>query len=376
MNECRRFLVILTGFVPIVGGCGQILGIDSHSLDPEAGHAGMGDAAGMADGSGASDGGTAADSGGSEAAAQSDTGYESDGEPQGSSGCAGDGAASEAGDIEAGVAMSCGFTMPNPAGAGLPNPASYTVNLDGTGTVTDNVTGLTWEGAVNLASQYTQTQAVDHCQQLGSGFRLPTRIELVSLVDFTRTGMPFVGIDSGHPTIDPTFNPTPAQRFWTSSHFTCNPNVAYYVGFDYGSTHPLTINSNELYFARCVRGTPSRCSPTHYQVEVDGVHDLVTGLTWQRAVAAQRAWSDAMAFCSALGMGWRLPSLSELQTIVDETKQSPPIDGVAFPQTPAGLFWTSSPQAGQPNYAWYVAFLHGHADTDVTSNAFWVRCVH
>ena len=86
-----------------------------------------------------------------------------------------------------------------------------------------------------------------------------------------------------------------------------------------------------------------------------------------------------MTYCSStLGPSWRLPSLTELQTIVDETKgdpTTPPIDGAAFPGTPLGYFWTSSPQAGDSTYAWYVAFIHGHADVDLTMNRNYVRCV-
>ena len=82
-----------------------------------------------------------------------------------------------------------------------------------------------------------------------------------------------------------------------------------------------------------------------------------------------------MTFCPTLGAGWRLPSPAELETIVDQTKQSPPIDADAFPNTPSGFFWTSWPQAGMSGFAWYVAFLHGHCDTDRIDSTFYVRCV-
>jgi hypothetical protein len=367
MQDLRRLVVIPAALICFAGGCAKLLGIESHSL-ADGGAAGAGGAAGTLSGSAGSIAGAAGGTGGS------DAGYVSDGEPQGGPGCVVDGGVSEAGAMDAGAAMACGFTMPNPADAGLPNPASYTEDLV-KGTVTDNVTGLTWEAAVDPNHQFTQKQAVGHCQD--QGMRLPTRIELVSLVDFTKPGVPFMGVDSGKPTIDPRFNPTPAQRFWTSSIFTCNPNAPYYVSFDYGSTHPAQ-GSDLLYFARCVSGAPSRCVPKRYDIQADGVHDLVTGLIWQRKASPKQLWSDAMITCTTRGPGWRLPSLTELQTIVDETQHDPPIDRVAFADEPAGLFWTSSPQAGHPNFAWYVAFLHGHADTDdasPTGNTFFVRCV-
>jgi hypothetical protein len=71
-----------------------------------------------------------------------------------------------------------------------------------------------------------------------------------------------------------------------------------------------------------------------------------------------------------------LPSLTELQTIVDETRQLPAIDGDAFPNTPSmGYFWASSPYAANPSSAWYVTVIHGHADIEPVTTAYWVRCV-
>jgi hypothetical protein len=285
----------------------------------------------------------------------------------GGSGCGVDGAVNEDDGVDAGAGMTCGFTMPNPASAGLPNPASYTEDV-AESTITDNVTGLTWARTVEPRQQFTQGQAIRYCEQLGSGWRLPTRLELVSLVDFT--------VATPGPTINAVFKNTPAQRYWTSSHFVCDPNSVYYVGFDYGSTHPTSPDN--AYWVRCVRGAPSRCSPVRYQVQADGsVQDAITGLTWQRNVVKQQAWSEALTFCPTLGVGWRLPSPAELETIVDQTKQSPAIDADAFPGTPIknSYFWTSWPQAGMSGNAWYVAFMHGHSDIEPVTSLYYVRCV-
>jgi len=339
------------GFIAMTAACNTIVGNDIGHL----GDAAVGDGAEppVADGNGGDSGTVSSDGGGS--------------------GCGVDGAVNEDDGVDAAAGTTCGFTMPNPASAGLPNPASYTPNV-ADGTITDNVTGLTWEGTVEPNAQYTQTQAIRHCDDMGGGWRLPTRLELVSLVDFT--------IAKPGPTINAIFKNTPAQRFWTSSHFACDPNQAYYIGFDYGSTHPVNINNP--YWVRCVRGTGSRCSPTRYQVQADGsVQDFATGLTWQRNVPTQNmTWSEAMTFCPTLGPGWRLPSPTELQTIVDptqvdptQTPPRPPINGDAFPNTPVGFFWTSSPQAGNSGYAWYIAFIHGHAETEPVATDYWVRCV-
>jgi hypothetical protein len=138
------------------------------------------------------------------------------------------------------MAIRCGFVMPNPASTGLPNPASYTTNGDGT--VTDNVTGLIWQGTVDSGS-YTQAQAATYCASLGGAWRLPTRVELVSLVDFTV----FPGL-----TINQVYFPnTPGAAFWTSSAAAGASDYRWIVAFDSGIASIDTVGSN--YNVRCVR---------------------------------------------------------------------------------------------------------------------------
>jgi hypothetical protein len=139
------------------------------------------------------------------------------------------------------------WKMPNPASANLPNPASYT-DL-GDGTVRDNVTCLNWQRDVPQGT-YAWAEAGEYCGSLplaGSEWRLPTRIELVSLVDFTK-GDPL-------PTIDTTaFPDTPAEVFWSSSlvaDTSSGTTYAWYVYFFSGATsaYELPIKSR----VRCVR---------------------------------------------------------------------------------------------------------------------------
>jgi hypothetical protein len=117
---------------------------------------------------------------------------------------------------------------------------------------------------------------------------------------------------------------------------------------------------------------------TASQGGVATVGDTKTGLVWQQvALPGAFAWSDAAASCAALGPGWRLPSLKELQTIVDEDAPAgaPSIDATAFPATPADDFWTSSAFAGAPDLAWRVSFSGGNTYTADVSTAARARCV-
>ena len=119
--------------------------------------------------------------------------------------------------------------------------------------------------------------------------------------------------------------------------------------------------------------------PCRTTISTDTVFDKDTGLTWQRAVdAATYNQSDAMTYCSDLvlaGVGWRLPSIKELQTIVDESKYNPAIDPIAFPDTPINYFWSSSLYAGDSGSAWYVAFNVGYVYYDSVDTTLRVRCV-
>ena len=56
---------------------------------------------------------------------------------------------------------------------------------------------------------------------------------------------------------------------------------------------------------------------------------------------------------------WRLPNLTELESIIDIGQFNPTIDGTAFPSTPASEHWTSSTSPGNTAYAWDINFAFG-----------------
>lgn len=117
-----------------------------------------------------------------------------------------------------------------------------------------------------------------------------------------------------------------------------------------------------------------------YTIVGDGtVGDTKTGLTWQRTIdTGSYTWANGKNYCAGLsvnGGGWRLPSVGELQTIVDDSVlSSSAIDTVAFPNTQI-TFWSSSPVAGNSSSAWGVSFVYGHTYTDDITNPNNVRCV-
>jgi hypothetical protein len=146
------------------------------------------------------------------------------------------------------------WPMPNPPSMGLPNAASYSVDA-GAGVVVDNVTKLTWQQPIGDAGSCsngcTATAAADYCNNLvlaGAQWRLPTRIELVSIQDYTQTNGVF---------INPTYFPgTPAGFFWTSTPVASTPGANGYAGYAWGVDFQLGTNEPEpstmSFHVRCV----------------------------------------------------------------------------------------------------------------------------
>jgi hypothetical protein len=120
------------------------------------------------------------------------------------------------------------------------NVPTYTSTAD---TVTDSVTGLVWQRAVGAVM--THANARRACQMLavgGTGWRLPTRIELVTIVDYGRPG----------PAIEPiAFPMTPAEEFWSASPFGGDPTNLWTVDFASGILN--TANDTMTRRVRCVR---------------------------------------------------------------------------------------------------------------------------
>ncbi len=120
-----------------------------------------------------------------------------------------------------------------------------------------------------------------------------------------------------------------------------------------------------------------------YTVTSTTALDTRTGLTWQLAApTAQPDWSSAAAYCTndtpqLAGSGWRLPSLTELQTIVDDSQPSGSvtIDPTIFLGQPAAPFWTSSPDVNSPGQYWFVDFSSGFTASALATTPTYVRCV-
>lgn len=116
--------------------------------------------------------------------------------------------------------------------------------------VLDRETGLVWEQAPNAspASDWIGARAscVDKIITGRKGWRLPSVVELASLVDTTQTN-PTLPV--GHP-----FSNVQLQNYWTATTLADTSTAAWAVHFSFGGVGViLGKNAGDL-FAWCVRG--------------------------------------------------------------------------------------------------------------------------
>ncbi len=261
-------------------------------------------------------------------------------------------------------------------------------------TVRDLLTGLawsrdanpgvfpcTWQEALNRVARLNRDRWCGH-----GDWRLPNRRELRSLMDFQAKkpalprDHPFAGVFLGW--------------YWTSTSAAINPAYAWYVHMEgarmfYGRKNqeylvwPVRGAGSGILAAtgqdRCFdgRGEEIPCPGTGQDGELrtgapwpekrfvrdrDRVLDRLTGLVWyQRADLAGQAvdWAQALEAVADLNRGrqhapWRLPSINELESLVDARRHSPalaaehPFTGVAE------AYWSSTTSFFETDWAWVL----------------------
>jgi hypothetical protein len=188
---------------------------------------------------------------------------------------------------------------------------------------------------------------------------------------------------------------TPAAKAFPSPHSGITANQCYQAGSNplvgCTSTGATSLNNQQdgmrtNIHARNYSLVPKAAGGTYLNTEC--VKDNVTGLIWEgKTASGNRAGSttythydvayygtqvqmDAsnnsygyVAYVNSIALcgyrDWRLPTVEELQTIVDYSVFNPSINATWFPNTAVEFYWATSNYVGNSNYAWAVYFFNG-----------------
>ena len=253
------------------------------------------------------------------------------------------------------------------------NVPSYRDNGDGT--ISDLVTGLMWQQDLGVKMTGSEAQAKLRLVNQGqyNDWRIPTMKELFSLSLYT--GRSF-GDKVIQPFIDtayfrqPKGDTTEGEReidaqTWSSDDYTgltmANESSRFGMNFvdgrikSYPLKNPRLGTPVKMYY-RFVRGNPDY-GKNRFHDNGDGtISDMATGLMWQKLDSGRTMdWSGALNYAAKLDLAghtdWRLPSIKELQSIVDYSRSPKSTNSAAIDP----LFSCSAitNPDGKQNYPYY-----------------------
>jgi hypothetical protein len=135
------------------------------------------------------------------------------------------------------------FAVTLPVVADAPQGRYVMFPMDGV--VGDTLTTLAWQEPLD-ANMYTWANAMSYCVSLsrwGGGWRLPTRAELLTLVDPTKRS----------PAIDTNafFASTAVNDFWSASPYVAESDTAWVISFSGGATYGDGVT--HMHSVRCVQ---------------------------------------------------------------------------------------------------------------------------
>lgn len=250
-----------------------------------------------------------------------------------------------------------------------PQNSAYTISDDFVG---DSITGLIWQRSVR--DDISWYDAWDYCQGSTAGrkrdWRLPSIKELTSIADY----------GAYNPALNPIAFPQPnSGNCWAENTQAASATNAWIVDATNGVVGLDFKSSNVGRFVRCVRGKFLYYG--NFEDNRNGTAtDLATGLTWQQQDDdVLREWIDAHGYCKNLILGgkidWRLPTIKELQSIVDYRNTEPSISPIFFPGTNSQRYWSGTSNALSNPFKWVVSFNSGGTDTLLETTTAFVRCV-
>jgi hypothetical protein len=110
--------------------------------------------------------------------------------------------------------------------------------------------------------------------------------------------------------------------------------------------------------------------------------DPKTGLEWQRESPGEMAWQRAQEYAGSLSLDgkadWRLPTLAELESLLDRTRAR--ADGRPFmredvPFRDTLSYWSGTTFEDDTECAWIAMFDGAYLLSYPKTNLYYVRCV-
>ena len=221
-----------------------------------------------------------------------------------------------------------------------------------------------------------------------SDWRMPSRQELISIVDYS--------IPEPQTVVDTTFFPNTHNSdedypqdsdsdYWSSTTYA---NAAYAAWtIDVRAGCPGADNKADAHYVRAVRGGRTPVVPRFTNNGDGTVTDNNTGLIWEQKTDDDGSrdkdltytWEQALDYCENLRLGghtdWRLPNYKELESLIDLEEYGYAIDNVFFPNT-EGYYFSSTSLAQHKDGVWGINFYMGiHNWPSKTKSFLHVRAV-
>jgi len=263
--------------------------------------------------------------------------------------------------------------------------------------VLDLATGLTWTRHANLLGfPATWTEALEAVRRMNSekalghdDWRMPNRRELRSLICH---GARKPALPKGHP-----FDGVFLGWYWTCTTSAMAPAYAWYVHLEGGRMFygrkdqdcllwPVRGKSGVLPATgqtACFdnQGRQVSCAGTLQDGELragvpwpqprfdttgQGILDRLTGLVWSRSASlgdlgGLLTWRQALDLARQTaqrdGLDWRLPTINELESLVDASRHSPALPANHPFQDVPEACWSSTTSFFEPDWA-YCLYLH------------------
>ena len=106
--------------------------------------------------------------------------------------------------------------------------------------------------------------------------------------------------------------------------------------------------------------------------------DPLTGLEWQCESPGRMSWLDGQTYARELSLNdkedWRIPAVSELESLLDRSKYRPVMRKVV-PFQDTLSYWSSTTFGANKNNAWMVMFDGAYVLSYYKTNQYYIRCV-